>query len=63
MSPAELERLTWFGATDRFVDAVKVAPHERIGWAEKTLDAVAASAHNTLTGIEVCRSALCIHLN
>jgi hypothetical protein len=54
MSPSELERLTWFGATDRFVEAVKVAPNERIGWAEKAFDAVVASAHNTLTGVEVC---------
>lgn len=53
MSPGELERLTWFGATDRFVDAVAVAPSERIGWAERAFDNVAAAAHNAMTGVEV----------
>lgn len=54
MSSSELERLTWYGATDRFVDAVAIAPSERIGWAEKVVDNVAASAHNAINGIEVC---------
>ena len=53
MSPGELERLTWFGATQRFVDAVEITRKERIGWAERAFDSLAASAHNAMTGVEV----------
>lgn len=55
MSPDELERLTWHGATDRFMDAVAIAPSQRVGWAERALDNVAAAAHNAVTGVEALR--------
>lgn len=55
MSAHELERLTWKGATTRFLDTAAMAPHERPGWLERAGDNVAAAVHNTLTGVEMLR--------
>lgn len=55
MSDSELERLTWKGATSRFLEYAAMAPNEQPGWLERTGDNVAAAVHNTLTGVESLR--------
>lgn len=55
MTDAELQRLTWKGATTRFLEYAAMAPAEQPGWLERTSDNVAAAVHNTLTGVEMLR--------
>lgn len=55
MSPDEIGRLTWEDATERFLDAVKMAPRERPNPLERVLDNIAYAAHNSLTGVEALR--------
>lgn len=55
MAKADLERLSWAAATERFLDAAVLAPAERAGPLERALDSAAWRAHNALTGIEALR--------
>lgn len=55
MTSEELQRLTWQGATTRFLEYAAMAPNEQPGWLERTSDNVAAAVHNTLTGVEMLR--------
>ena len=55
LSRAELSRLSWEDATERFLDAAALAPPERPSAPGQLFDSVAAAAHNSLTGIEAFR--------
>lgn len=55
MSPQEIQRLTWEHATQRFMDAALLQPHERPNGVERALDNFCAATHNALTGFEPLR--------